>query len=191
MKSGSETTGIVLAGGKSSRMGFEKGLAEIQGKKMIEWVIQALQPVCQHLIVISNTNVYDYLGIPVYSDIYTDTGPLGGIYTGLKHSITSSNLMLACDMPFISSQVLQQLLLEAAGYEIVVPSIHGQWHPLCAHYNKQINIKVEELITTKVWKMQEAIRRFHFKEWPADKAGFDARFFANINTFAELQQIQK
>jgi molybdenum cofactor guanylyltransferase len=191
METVSKTTGIILAGGKSSRMGFEKGLAEIQGKKMIEWVIQALEPVCQHLLIISNTNLYDYLGFPVYTDIYTDTGPLGGIYTGLKHSTTSHNLILACDMPFISSQVLQQLLLEAAGYEIVVPSIQGQWHPLCGYYHKQISDGVEELIASKVWKMQEAIRRFHYKEWPADKAGFDAQVFANINTFAELQQIQK
>jgi molybdenum cofactor guanylyltransferase len=191
METVSKTTGIILAGGKSSRMGFEKGLAEIQGKKMIEWVIQALQPVCKQLIIISNTNLYDYLGIPVYSDIYTDTGPLGGIYTGLMHSTSNGNLVLACDMPFISSQVLQQLLLEAVGYEIVVPSIKGQRHPLCGYYHKQISSSIEELIAAKVWKMQEAIRRFQYKEWPADKAGYDAQVFANINTLEELQQIQK
>ncbi len=76
-------TGIILAGGKSSRMGTEKGLVEINHKKMIEYSIDQLKKVTENIIIISNTNKYNYLKYPVYEDLIKDIGPIGGIYTGL------------------------------------------------------------------------------------------------------------
>lgn len=191
MKAGSETTGIILAGGKSSRMGFEKGTAMVQGKQMIEWAIEALQPVCRHLLIVSNSDLYQNMDLPVYEDIYKDSGPLGGIYTGLNHSTTNSNLILACDMPFVTPQVLQSLLDEAHGYEIVVPSVEGKLQPLCAYYHKEISGRLEDFIQQKTLKMQLVIRQFYYKEWNVEQAGFDAHVLANINSPSELEQSQK
>ncbi len=186
-----ESTGIILAGGKSSRMGFEKGLAVVHGKKMIEWVIAALQKVCDHIIIISNSDVYHSLELPVFPDIHQGIGPLGGIYTGLSNSTTQKNLVVACDMPFINSTVLEYILLYSSDYQIVVPSVQEKWQPLCAFYNKDICQELEKLIIQKTWKMHDVIRHFSFKEWKVEEAGIASNTFANINTFPELQEAQK
>jgi molybdopterin-guanine dinucleotide biosynthesis protein A len=190
MKKQTGVTGIIMAGGKSSRMGFDKGLAEIQGKKMITWVIQALEPICNDLIIISNTDIYQNLGIAIYQDTYKEIGPLGGIYSGLSYTSTNDNLVVACDMPFVTSALFNHLLQIAPGYDIVMPVVQGQWQPLCAYYNKQIKENLEELIKQKTWKMQEVIGHFHYKEWIAEQTGFNASMFANINTRKELEQVQ-
>ncbi len=83
-----QATGIILAGGKSSRMGEDKGLVLLNGKPMIQYVIEALKGVVSDIIIISNNASYNKFGIPVYPDIIKDKGPVGGIFTGLHHSKT-------------------------------------------------------------------------------------------------------
>lgn len=186
----SHITGIILAGGKNSRMGMDKGLLQLDGTKLIERQIQVLSAVCSHLIIISNNEVYNDLGLPVYKDRYTDVGPLGGIFTGLFYSTTAYNFVLACDMPFVKEAVFDYLLEQADGYDIVVPSLEGRLQPLCALYRKQVCSTLEELILQGVWKMQQVIKRFHYKELAVNELDLDEKTFTNINTPAELQQIR-
>ena len=183
-------TGIILAGGKSSRMGFDKGMAELNGKKMAEWVVAALQSVCSHILIVSNTDNYNKLDYPVYEDIYKNTGPLGGIYTGLTYSATEYNLVVACDMPFITPNIFNLLLSFADTYSIVVPSVNGRFEPLCAFYHKQTCHKMNNLLLQKTWKMQQVIRQFDYKEIKLENTQTELSVFANINTPEELKEIQ-
>src|SRR4051812_31899843 len=109
MENENEITGIILAGGKSSRMGYDKGLAVLNGSKMIDQVYASLKKVVDKVIIVSNTDSYNYLNVPVYQDLYKDKGPIGGIYTGLSHSTTEKNIIVACDMPFVTEAFLKQL----------------------------------------------------------------------------------
>ena len=105
-----QATGIILAGGKSSRMGEDKGLVLLNGKPMIQYVIEALKEVVSDIIIISNNASYNKFRVPVYSDIIKDKGPVGGIYTGLYHSTTELNFCISCDVPMISSDFIFWLL---------------------------------------------------------------------------------
>lgn len=181
-------TGIILAGGKSSRMGVDKGLAELNGKPLVAWVIKSLQTVCSHLIIISHNENYHQFGFQVYADIHKDSGPLGGIFTGLVNSTTDYNLVVACDMPYIPPEFLNQLVRFVADYSIVVPSINGRFEPLCACYQKNTRFKMEELLSQNVCKMQKVIREFTYKEIKIEDIAIDPHIFANINTPDELKQ---
>ena len=105
-----QATGIILAGGKSSRMGEDKGLVLLNGKPMIQYVIEALKEVVSDIIIISNNASYNKFRIPVYADLIKDKGPVGGIYTGLYHSTTELNFCISCDVPMISSDFILWLL---------------------------------------------------------------------------------
>ena len=83
METKKNITGVVMAGGESSRMGTDKGVLEINGKPMVEVIISALKPVVDDIIIIANNSNYDYLGYKVYNDLIKKSGPLGGIYSAL------------------------------------------------------------------------------------------------------------
>ena len=85
-----QITSIILAGGKSSRMGQDKGFLGLEGKPMIQYGIETAQRLSNHIVVIANNKSYHSLGVPVFPDVYIKKGPLGGIHSGLTHSKTDS-----------------------------------------------------------------------------------------------------
>ena len=103
-------TVFILCGGKSSRMQSEKGLVLFQNKPFIEHIIQAILPITSNIKLITNNKEYDYLPYQKIPDIITDKGPLGGIYTALTNSETEFNLILSCDIPLISTELLSELI---------------------------------------------------------------------------------
>jgi molybdopterin-guanine dinucleotide biosynthesis protein A len=180
-------TGIVLAGGKSSRMGYDKGLAKVGERKMIELVIQSLKKVCDEIIIISNTNAYNYLDIPVYVDLIKDCGPIGGIFTGLFHSQSDRNLIVACDMPFVSDKLLNTIIDNCENTKIVIPSINGQLEPLCGYYHKDIILKLKSFIDLNEYSVHKIIKHFAYKAIPFDS---NSILLTNVNTPDELNKIQ-
>lgn len=186
-------TGIILAGGKSSRMGFDKGLAEISGKTSIEYVYDTLKKITDQIIVVANNDAYDFLRLPVYEDILKGYGPLGGIYTGLTVSDTEKNLIVACDMPFVTEELLQHIIEEAGNYEIAVPVAEEEIHPLCACYTKYITVYLQNLIINQILKMKKVIQFFNFKKIPIDDTlnFYSLELLMNINTVKELNKAEK
>ncbi len=98
-------TGIILAGGRSSRMKSEKGLVKFRKKLLIEYPVNIFKEICSDIIISSNHNKFNFLDCKVYHDEIIDCGPIGGIYTCLKKSITDYNLIAACDMPFLNNEL--------------------------------------------------------------------------------------
>ncbi|WP_431242355.1 molybdenum cofactor guanylyltransferase [Flavobacterium sp. P21] len=132
-------TVFILCGGKSSRMQSEKGLVLFQDKPFIEHIIQAILPITDNIKLITASKEYDYLEYEKIPDLIVDKGPLGGIYTALSHSETEFNLILSCDIPLISTELLQELIskhnIEA---EITVFASESRLHPLIGIYSKKI-----------------------------------------------------
>jgi molybdenum cofactor guanylyltransferase len=180
-------TGIVLAGGKSLRMGYDKGLAKVGERKMIELVIQSLKKVCDDIIIISNTDAYNYLDIPVYVDLIKECGPIGGIFTGLFHSQTEHNLIVACDMPFVSDKLLNTIINNCNNNQIVIPSINNQLEPLCGYYNKDILLNIKSFIDNNEYSVNKMIRHFKYEAISFD---FNSILLTNVNTPDELNKIQ-
>lgn len=179
-------TGVILAGGRNSRMGKDKGLLVVDGKKIAERLISALRPNVDEIIIISNGRNYDELDYPVYADIIPNCGPMGGIHTALSLSKTEKNLVVACDMPFVSSTVFRTIIRNAAGSDIAVPEVRGETEPLCALYSARCKNKFEELLALGKWKMKDALHLFRVK-----RVVFNTNYFTNINTPAEYEKIKK
>src|SRR5690606_11872103 len=92
------------------RMQSEKGLVLFQGKPFIEHIIAAVLPISKEIQLVTNTSAYDYLSYKKIKDIELDKGPIGGIYSALVHSESEINLILSCDVPLISTELLLELI---------------------------------------------------------------------------------
>ena len=184
-------TGIILSGGKSSRMGREKGLSKFKGKELVQYSIDVLAPFCETIILVANDEQYKKFGYKVYADEIKDIGPIGGIYTGLKHSRTESNFILSCDMPMISHQLIEYILLNREDKQIVVPDFGGFFEPLCAFYRANIFAQLKNTIDEQNYKLADFIKTTDFEELKIDKQldFFHPLLFANINSERELEEL--
>jgi molybdopterin-guanine dinucleotide biosynthesis protein A len=130
-------TAVILAGGKSRRMGSNKAFLKLKGKTFIERQIELLREMFDEIFISANTpSEYEYLNLPVFKDIYPEKGPLGGIYTSLVNSGSTSTFMLACDMPFVESGLIEHLKGFTREYDVVVPKSERGLEPLHAFYSK-------------------------------------------------------
>src|SRR5688500_7804830 len=121
-----EFTVLVLAGGRSSRMGSDKALLRIypDGPTLIEHVVniaQQAQP-SEVLLVTNSPEAYRFLNLPSVPDAFEDSGPLGGIVGGMRAGSAELFVVIACDMPSLNAEFLRYLVSLASGFEAVVPS---------------------------------------------------------------------
>ncbi|MBE8726649.1 molybdenum cofactor guanylyltransferase [Flavobacterium hungaricum] len=153
-------TVFILCGGKSSRMQSEKGLVLFQGKPFVEHIIQAILPISDQIKLITGSKEYDYLAYEKIEDLILDKGPLGGIYTALSHSETEFNLILSCDIPLISTELLQELIskhTKEAG--ITVFASESKTHPLIGIYSKEILPVIKEAIDSDELKTMNLLTK--------------------------------
>jgi len=131
-------TGVIQAGGRSTRMGGEpKALLELGGKRIVERVVDALGAVLDDLLVVTNTpERYEFLRLPMVADRYPDGGSLGGIFTGLEAAGGDAAFTVACDMPFLSPDVVRLVLARAGEADVVIPRVGGQYETMHALYAK-------------------------------------------------------
>jgi len=103
-------TGVILAGGKSSRFGANKAFAEVNGRQLIRRVTDIMGSVFEELIIITNDpGEYSSLGLPMHEDLIKGLGPLGGIYTGLEKMPERLGFFVACDMPFLNEDLIRYI----------------------------------------------------------------------------------
>ena len=182
-------TGIILAGGKSSRMGSDKGIVNLNGKKFIEHILAAVLPNVIEVLIIANNDNYNNLGYKVIKDKIKDCGPLGGIYTGLMNSKTENNIVVSCDIPFINSDLIKYIIENTSNADITVPVYKGNIEPLCAVYTKRTSDQIYNLIMNKDLKIQNILKYFITKEIFITKMQkfYTDKLFVNINTPEELK----
>lgn len=184
-------TAVVLSGGESSRMKTEKGLVSFQGKAMIQHVLDAVSKVTDKVILIANHPEYRKLSYPCFPDIFHGVGPMGGIYSGLNYSTTRKNLVLSCDMPFITAQFLEVLLDRVGDEDILVPVYEGKPQPLCAVYDQHCREELKVRIESGNLKLQELFETLKTKRVPVDSKFSDTpSIFTNINTPEDLIRYQ-
>ena len=182
-----QVTGIVLAGGNSSRMGFDKGLADFRGKKLIQYSIDILKGICSKIIISTNSTSYDQLGCLVQGDIFPGAGPMGGIYSSLLQSETDHNLVLSCDTPFVTHALMVQILESAVGYQVVLPSSKpGFIEPLIGYYHKNNTTAMLGFINRGNVKLIDYIETTFYRVIPVHR---DPDQFININTPEDLRNL--
>ncbi|MDO7173305.1 molybdenum cofactor guanylyltransferase [Mariniflexile sp. AS56] len=185
-----DITGIILSGGKSSRMGTDKGFLMYEGKQFVQHSIDALKPLVSNAIIVSNNEAYDQFGLERIGDFIENGGPLAGIYSGLKHSSSEYNLVLSCDIPLISTKILMKLLDAVDGNsEVIQIESQGKNMPLIALYRKSCEQVFLKLLNAGERRLQRAVNQCQVKSVVLTEA--DNSFTQNINTPAQLKEIIK
>ena len=139
---------IILAGGKNSRMeGQDKAFLEIEGRPLIERIFERLKNLVNEIIVVTNSpEKYHCYPVKLVSDEKPGLGPLMGLYCGLKASSAKYNFVAACDMPFLNARLIKYMIDSADAYDVLVPEIDGQLHPLCGLYSRDCLAVIEEML---------------------------------------------
>ncbi len=182
-------TGIILAGGESSRMGVDKGLIPYRGKPFVQHIIEALQPWVGEIIIASGRSEYDRFQLRRVSDLIEDAGPLAGIYTGLFYTKTRGNLILSCDIPLINASVLAQLVAHRAEpFQVIQMQHQNETMPLIALYKKGCMRTCLKLIESGERRVRVWVDQLRSKAISASDA--TARYMVNINTPSELKKIE-
>ncbi len=177
-------TGIILAGGKSSRMNQDKGLMLLDGKPMTQYVIDVLENVVDEIAIISNNPDYEQFGYPVYSDLIKDKGPLSGIYTGLFYSKSETNIVLSCDVPYVNSELVSFLISNHDIHQITIPLKDKRTHQLIGVFSKSCEAIFHLSIEKERLKLIDAFKNLNLNI--VDANHFDKDLFHNLNSPDDL-----
>ncbi len=187
-------TGIILAGGESSRMGTDKGWMLFRGRPLIHYALELLEPLCDHLLISANDPQYERLGYTVVKDEVPGAGPLAGLCASLKHSPARDNLVIPCDMPLLSHEMLNYLLCSVRDQKAVIP-VHpdGRAEPLCGYYSQEIIPRMEENLAAGRYKLTDLLSDTGAFFLKMDKTlpFYDPKIFTNLNTPAELKKVER
>ena len=186
-------TGVILAGGKSTRYGTNKAFAEVQGVRLIERTISVMGSVCPRLLLVTNTPAeYAYLQLPMVEDLIKGLGPLGGIYTGLEVIDDENGLFVACDMPFLREDLLRYMVTLRGDFDAVVPRVNWMVEPLHALYTKNCLPSLRKFVRSQelqILKFFQKIRVRYMEEEEIRKIDPDLKSFFNINRPEDLERI--
>lgn len=186
-------TGVILSGGRSSRMGRNKAFLEVNGERLIDRNVRILRSLFKEVIIVT-VSPLDYLDQPaaIVTDILPKRGALGGIYTGLFHATEERVFFTACDMPFLNPAFLAHMVSLAADNEIVVPAPADGLQPLHAIYSRRCLPVIRSLLARDRLKITDFYRGFRVRTIsPEVLASYDpaGRMFLNINTPADLARL--
>jgi len=189
-------TGVVQAGGKSTRMGGEpKALMDVGGRRIVERVVAAIAPVVDDVLVVTNTpERYAFLGLPMVGDAFPDHGSLGGIYSGLKAAPGDVAFTVACDMPFLRADVVRLVLERVAEADVVIPRVGDQLETLHAAYAKACLAPMEERLRAgrlRIVGFFDRVRVREIAESDVRALADPAIVFMNVNTPDELARARE
>ena len=194
-----KASGIVLAGGKSTRMGTDKAMLQYHNKSLLVHSIEKLHELFDEVILVTDTpgkyhiSGFNTCGIREVSDEYPGSGPLAGIHAGLKSTNFEWSFVTACDMPFWGPEIVEALIREQQDCDAVVPRINDRPEPLCAFYRKTCLPAIESYLkngTGKVTGFYQFIKISYLdikKKGQAEQLSLNT--FCNINTPLDYETI--
>lgn len=186
-------TGIILSGGKSSRLGTNKAFLEIKGERLIDRTVRQYRELFAETILVTNEPLlYLDQDATLVADIYKRKGPLGGLYAGLFYASFDHAFLCACDMPYLNTEFIRYMMGKAAGYDIVIPQTAEGYHPLHAIYSRRCLPVIKSLLLRDRLKMIGCFQgaRVLFIPEPVIRSYDPAmRMLMNINTEQDLRQL--
>ncbi|MFZ5650203.1 MAG: molybdenum cofactor guanylyltransferase [Bacillota bacterium] len=187
-------SGIILAGGKSSRMGKNKALLEVGGLTMIERVAGAMSGVCSEIIIAGeNSGTLEHLGYPTVPDIHPGYGPLSGLHAGLKAAKSWYSFVSACDIPFPSEKLMKRIISEKDGFDVVMLKQGEFFEPLFSLYSKAFIDAAEISIKNGVYKVTAALQHVKWKPVTVSPGEIPdlAKSLTNVNTPVDYEEAKK
>lgn len=189
-------TGILLAGGKSSRMGKDKALIKFGDETFISNSIKKLNKLFDEVIVVAdNVKKYHIENVNIIRDIYPGMGPMGGIHAALKAAKNDWIFVIPCDMPLWEPFLVEEILKHRLDYDIVVPLINDHMEPLFALYKKTCIPGIEECLNNNIIKVLELYPLVKTNYLDLEKVYNEVdqctKSFFNINTPEDLYNMVK
>jgi len=182
----SGVTAVILAGGNSTRMKSNKALLPYSGELFIERIYRQLSALFPEVILVTNTpEFYRFLPCRMVPDEFPGMGSLAGIHAGLKQSRTDRIFVVACDMPYLNSGLIRQMVAKAQGSDVVIPESDGGFEPLHAVYAKSCLPAMEEALKNGTRKIVNCFDWSKVSVMSKEEiAALDPDFhsFRNINT---------
>ena len=193
------TNCIILAGGKSLRLGHDKVLETIGNRNLLQQVISRINSLCRDIIIVTSRErtmpqSISHPGVRIVTDTFPGKGPLGGIYTGLTTSNSVYNLVVACDMPFLNQALLQHMMQLADDFDVVVPRVENTVEPLHAIYSKSCLAPIEDMIKQGNLVINQLLNLVRVRYVDAEEIDrFDPEHLSlfNINTKADLDRARE
>ena len=186
-------TGIILTGGNASRMGENKALKKLEGETLIERTAKILSRSVDQIILITNSpEEFSFLNLPMYPDIAKGIGPLAGILTGLTHSPTELNILMACDLPFITSEAIDHLLKMRGTSGLVAYRTEKGIETFCAIYSKKLIAEIQNRIQKKNYEIHTLFNEPDAKLIPFNSQlpFYHPDLFFNVNSPEDFKKAQ-
>lgn len=189
-------TAIVLAGGMSRRMGYDKAFLDIKGEPLIGRQLGELKNIFKNIIIATNDpqKYTSFKSVNIACDVVPGQGPLGGIYSGLLASGSFYNFVIACDMPFINKPLVRYIIENRDDYDVVIPKIGGRIHPLFGIYSKNCVSAIEEMLKHDRLEVRSIFSKVRVRFLSRREIKrFDKNMLSllNINTPDELQRAKE
>lgn len=186
-------TGVILAGGKSSRMGEDKALLKFGEKTLLENLVSLVSSLFSETLVIVNVRAklkgLDWGEAQIHEDLLKERGPLGGVYTALAYSAHRASSVFTCDMPFIDELVIRELVgFWEEGYEVVcLEEPEGRYEPFPGIYSRSSRHLIRLLLDKGEYSMQRFLELATVKPLVLQKERI--RILTNMNTIEDYYQV--
>ncbi len=187
-------TGVILSGGKSSRMGQNKALLKLGEERAIERVARQMKSLFSEVLLITNQPTeYKFLALPTFPDLYNNCGPLGGIHSALVHAQTSKVFIISCDMPMMTAEIIDAILNFPSIRPIVVPVTEGLVQQICGIYSKACLPVLEQMLKGKKYKVMNLLDEMGAEIIEMNKLlpNYNSNSFFNMNLPEDYQKIFK
>jgi molybdenum cofactor guanylyltransferase len=179
-----QITAIILAGGKSSRMGRDKGLADYAGFPLVQYALDACMKITDTLLISTRNQEYRRFGYPLIADNFQEIGPIGGLEAALSVSQTELIVICPCDMPGIHEDILAALLMKSQGvHAVVAEDTYGKVYPVLGVYNRSALPVIREQIELGEYQLTRLLQRLEAQTVVVDTAAWSQ----NINYPEDLQ----
>ena len=187
----SDVTGVLLAGGKSRRMGRDKARIMFNGQSLVERSLGLLQRFFPTVFIAGDRPELAGPELPAIPDIYPGSA-LGGLHTGLKTAKTDWIFVAPCDMPFPDGRIVERLLAHRNGYDAVVPRTPEGYEPVFALYHKNCLPRMESMLRQNRFRIYDFYQRINirFLDPPELPEGWQ-RSLVNVNTLQDLARIKE
>ena len=187
---------FVLAGGASRRMGRDKALLELGGVPLIVRTVRLLEPLVSSTAVVAPAEKYAWPGLRIVDDRWPGAGPLGGIVTALGTSFTDWNLILACDLPFLTAEWIDWLISRAlnSSAQAIVPESKRGIEPLAAIYHRDCGPVFSAAFQQGARSVREALRHVPFDRVTGDEwlaVNSSDLLLQNVNTLKDFGEARR
>jgi molybdopterin-guanine dinucleotide biosynthesis protein A len=186
---------VILAGGRSTRLGQNKAFLRANGQSLIERIIDRLAQVSEEIIIATNdVDQYEHLEAAVVTDVHPGKAALGGIYSGLKAASNPHCVVVGCDMPFLNVSLLRYMHGLAPAHDVVIPRLGQYTEALHAIYAKSCLPHIERQLQAGILEITglfSVVRVGYVEQEEIEIFDPDHLSFFNINSQADLEQARE